>query len=111
MRFEERKGLQNHPMATKGLLRAFVNSVYSVQEIDALNGMVVLMIKRHDNKPIREWSSMQAIKNAIVGPEREAVEIYPPDSELVDVANMYHLWVLPEGQRLGFGFAQLDRER
>lgn len=34
---------------------------------------------------------------AVVGPERVAVEIYPAESDVMDQANMRHLFVLPEG--------------
>ncbi len=56
-----------------------------------------ISIKRIDRECIHDWRDLQEIKNMLAGPEREAVEIYPPESELVDTANQYHLWVLPEG--------------
>jgi hypothetical protein len=46
---------------------------------------------------------MQRIKNELAGPERVAVEVYPPVSQLVDHANMYHLWVFEAGFALPFG--------
>jgi len=56
-----------------------------------------LVVKRCDKQPIRDWRALQDIKNAIVGEEREALEIYPPESEVTDTGNLYHLWVLREG--------------
>jgi hypothetical protein len=41
------------------------------------------------------WPEMQRIKDEIAGPEATAVEVYPPQAEIVDDADMYHLWVLP----------------
>ena len=35
--------------------------------------------------------------------DRVAVEVYPPESQLVDDADLYHLWVLPAGFELPFG--------
>lgn len=52
-----------------------------------------LAIKREDRKPIRSWRILQDIKNAVAGVDRTAVEIYPPEVEVTDTANMYHLWV------------------
>lgn len=49
------------------------------------------------------WVAKQRIKNELVGPGRVAMEVFPPASELVDQADAYHLWVLPEGFRLPFG--------
>jgi hypothetical protein len=63
-----------------------------------------LSIKRRDKEPFHDWREMQQIKNAICGPEREGVELYPAESRLTDSANQYHLWVLPEGQKFPFGF-------
>lgn len=83
----------------------FVNGHYSVQVSDEPTpfGVVVhLWIRRHDGERIRTWAALQRIKTEIVGPERVAVEVFPAESELVDAANMFHLWVLPEGQRLPF---------
>lgn len=48
------------------------------------------------------WAAMQRIKDEIFGPRRVAVEVFPPADELVDEANMYHLWILPEGFALPF---------
>jgi hypothetical protein len=36
-----------------------------------------LSIKRIDKKPIHDWRDLQAIKTALVGPEFEAIELYP----------------------------------
>lgn len=49
------------------------------------------------------WAAKQRIKGELVGLQRVAVEVFPPASELVDQAEAYHLWVLPEGFRLPFG--------
>lgn len=37
------------------------------------------------------------------GDTRIGVEVYPRDADLVDQANIYHLWVLPLGFELPFG--------
>lgn len=50
------------------------------------------------------WEELQRIKNEIGFSEHEAIEIYPPRKDEVTVANMRHLWVLPEGQRLPFSW-------
>lgn len=66
---------------------------------------VHLSIKRIDRQPIHDWRDLQAIKNQIVGPECEAVELYPAESRLVDTANQFHLWCCPDPSfRFPFGF-------
>ncbi len=54
-----------------------------------------VMIRRSDSAPIYSWSDMQRIKNEIFGEEVEALQMFPKESELVDVANLYWMWVLP----------------
>jgi hypothetical protein len=67
--------------------------------------MVLLSIKRVDKQPIHDWRDLQAIKNQLVGPECEAVELYPAESRLVDSANQYFLWcVLDPSFRFPWGF-------
>jgi hypothetical protein len=40
------------------------------------------------------WDELQAVKREIGRAEQWAVEVYPADSGLVNVANMRHLWLL-----------------
>lgn len=42
------------------------------------------------------WDELQRVKNECLGPETWCVEVYPAESELVNVSNMRHLWVLNE---------------
>jgi hypothetical protein len=58
--------------------------------------IVQLSIKRHDRLPTRDWRDFQRIKNQLVGPECEAVELYPAESRLVDTATQYHLWCVKD---------------
>jgi hypothetical protein len=88
--------------------RVHRNGVYQVLERDVigLDGAACthLSIKRVDGATVRDWRHLQRLKNILCGPEREAVEIFPAESRLVDTANQFHLWVLPEGQRVPFGY-------
>jgi hypothetical protein len=69
--------------------------------------MVHLSIRRDDRVPVRDWRDLQAIKNALVGPECEGVELFPAESRLVDTANQAHLWVVADPTfRFGFGYAE-----
>lgn len=61
-----------------------------------------LCIRNAENTDIK-WSEKQRIKNEIVGHERIAIEVFPKSSQLIDEANMYHIWVLPEDMELPFG--------
>lgn len=64
-----------------------------------------LSIKRRDKAPVHDWRDFQRIKNEIVGPECEGVELYPAESRLVDCANQYHMFVITDPNfRFPFGF-------
>jgi hypothetical protein len=80
------------------------NDWYTVIANEMPGGMLWLSIRRNDRKVMRDWRDFQRIKNDIAGPEREGFEMFPAESRLVDTVNQYHLWVLPEGQRLPVGW-------
>jgi hypothetical protein len=67
--------------------------------------LVWLSIKSRDNAVLHDWRDLQRIKNELVGPEVEAVELYPAESRLVDNADNFHLWCFP-GYRFPFGFQE-----
>lgn len=81
---------------------AFRNDLYSVFVRHVGRGALHLSFHRHDRGAVRDWRHFQAIKNEVAGPERTAIEIFPPESQLVDAANEYHLWVLPPDFPLPF---------
>ena len=61
------------------------------------DGAIHLSIRDNKRRAVRDWRHFQRIKNELAGYEREAIEIFPPESQLVDTANQYHLFVLPKG--------------
>lgn len=89
--------------------KTFVNSRYQVDlsrlkpNVSDMPDMTVLSIKRRDKDVIRDWRDLQRIKNEILGPEWEGVELFPAESRLVDTANQFWLWCLPPGYRFPFG--------
>jgi len=88
----------------------WLNDTYQVVERRFWNEalkrpMVHLSIKRRDREIIRDWRDLQEIKNELVGPDCEAVELFPDETRLVDTSNQYHLWALAEpGLHFPFGF-------
>jgi hypothetical protein len=67
--------------------------------------VVQLSIRRLDRGPARDWRDFQRIKNQLVGPEVEAIELYPAESRLMDAANQFHLWcVMDPSFRFPFGY-------
>lgn len=67
---------------------------------------VRLGVSRRDGQRVRSWRDMQRIKNQMLGAECEAVELYPAESRLVDVGDVYHMWGERDPVfRWGFGFS------
>ena len=82
----------------------YVNDTYHVR-VRNIAPFSHLAIGRHDNQPCVNWRDFQQIKNEIVGPEYEAVELFPAESRKMDTANVYHLYVVAdENFRFPFGF-------
>lgn len=72
------------------------------QVFAANNGIMRLTVSRAatDNsgnwKEGISWEELQEIKNAVGFQDYDAVEIYPAAKDVVNVANMRHLWVMPD---------------
>ena len=49
------------------------------------------------------WAVKMEIKNELFGENRAAIEVYPKEKNLVDVMDVYHLWVFPKEFDLPFG--------
>lgn len=55
-----------------------------------------LAIRTAKNVALYKFYDLMEIKNQICGSECEAVQFYPKDSDIMDGANMTHLFVFPE---------------
>jgi hypothetical protein len=90
----------------------WLNDLYQVQVRTCGAALVHLNIRRRDGKPIfRDWRHFQQIKNELVGPECEAVELYPAESRKVDTSNKYHLWCVTDSTfRFPVGWEKGDVE-
>jgi len=102
----------------------YVNDIYQVAvyrneeadelvHLDELKGRCTwLSIKRRDKRPVNNWQDMQTIKNRLVGVDCDAIQIFPAESRMINMANQYHLIVLPSDAWLpfGWGFRSVDTE-
>lgn len=71
----------------------WANDLYQVEvRRQPENDSAWLCIRRRDGYPGRDWRHFQQIKNELIGPECEAVELFPAESRLVDTSNKYHLY-------------------
>ncbi|MDG0056968.1 hypothetical protein MMB75_25415 [Paenibacillus sp. P2(2022)] len=65
-------------------------------------GQVIHACIRNLNGTDITWAEKQRIKDELLGEWRTAIEVFPDSRELVDEANMYHLWVIPAEMKLPF---------
>jgi hypothetical protein len=85
-------------------MHIYENNLYHV-EIVYGQPFIHLDIHRVDRGPCKNWDHFQQIKNELIGPEHEAVELFPAESRLVNTAHEYHMWVHADpGYRFPFGF-------
>lgn len=102
---EEVKQLEKHQIWANNIYQ--VNIGYADPIDTGGVGFAHLIIRRLDKRPIHSWSHFQAIKNELVGPECEAVEMYPAEKHLIDAKEHYHLWAFTSpDQSFGIGFLQ-----
>lgn len=84
----------------------FLSPMYQVVITPLPNGWLWLSIKRRDKQSVHDWRVFQRIKTVLCGAEREALELYPAESRVVDTSNQYHLWVMPVGDTFPFGWKE-----
>jgi len=49
-----------------------------------------------DGEARHDWRDFQNIKNDLVGPDWEAIELYPSEQRKMDPSNYYMLWCAPK---------------
>lgn len=49
------------------------------------------------------WAVKQEIKDELFGSRATAIEVFPAKKHMVDICDIYHLWVLPKDFKLPFG--------
>ncbi|WVH05533.1 hypothetical protein KKJFFJLC_00044 [Vibrio phage vB_VpaS_PGB] len=84
----------------KGLVRVLLSSEFLVQQFEEENGIIRLSVCKTKRQGTRwadgiTWDELQAIKNAAGFKDKCALEVYPEQNNVVNVANMRHLFVMP----------------
>ena len=94
----------------------YINNLYVVTLSPPMDApgfpckIIHISISRVDRSNRICWRHKQIIKNKLIGPKHEAVELYPSRDRVVDGANQFHLWVLADSKlSFPFGFTS-DRE-
>ena len=92
------------PKQPQGLTSIYRNNQFIVQVYcnftDPITGepCTKVMVRHNTGKPVVQWRHLQDIKNQIFGPETVAVQYLPPQSKLVDSANMYWFFIKNNGE-------------
>lgn len=95
---------KSHP---KNILNVWRSRQYFVQ-LYRDDAALRITINRTELKAGTNWKDnipfedLMRIKREIGYGDTQAIEIYPPDAEVVNVANMRHLWI--PNDRLNIGF-------
>lgn len=84
------------------LVKLMRSRYFLVQLYENESGANRLSISRTDRSATRPgsstdgitWDELQELKRQAGFGDRDAVEIYPKDQDVVNVANMRHLWIL-----------------
>jgi hypothetical protein len=91
----------SYALMTVPVLRVWRNRSFLVQLFDEGDGR--LTINRAELAPNGQgwaegisWDELMEVKADVGFGDCWAVEVYPPDDQIVNVANMRHLWLLPE---------------
>lgn len=93
-----------------GIVRVFRSRQFLVQEFTATAPAIArLSVNRTAIAGVRwvegvTWDELQAIKAQCGYGDHDAVEVYPRDVDVVNVANMRHLWILDPAQPLPFAW-------
>lgn len=116
------RGLVDIPQSEWPLCRIMPSAVkrnrqFMVQIFPSANGAIRLSIQRceFDRKSGHwkdgiTWDELQAIKDDAGFAGVAAVEIYPPTDKIVDMANLRHLWVLPEPPAFMWGLIPAPKQ-
>ena len=97
----------NRPGWVSEVRQVVENGVFSVllRDVETALGVVVHAMITPADKVEPTWPEKQRIKDEVIGRGRTAVEVMPPHDEIVNAADSWHLWVLPEGMALPFSLA------
>jgi hypothetical protein len=89
---------------TSYVLRVFRSKNFLVQEYVAPAPAIVRLSvnrtglgKGGEWKQDIPWEDLQRLKREVGFGDHDAVEVFPPDTDVVNVANMRHLWILAPG--------------
>lgn len=95
--------LFDHPAVAVFKSRRFLVQIF--QELDGVIRLSVCRTTINVDGSWRagiSWDDLYRVKSELGYGDRYAIEVYPRERDLVNVANMRHLWILPEPLGIGW---------
>jgi hypothetical protein len=96
------------PRLDRGLVEVWCSRKYLVQVFEEAGGIFRASINRTTLRADGRWEEnltwdeMQEIKRQIGRADAYAIEVLPRDCDIVNVANMRHMWILPTPLPIGW---------
>ena len=98
------------PWTPKNLIEVWRSKRFLVQIYQEAEGIVRMSVNTTEFGGHRRfadgisWDDLQKLKAECGRSNCFAVEVYPPDCDVVNVANMRHLWIYPDGAEIPFAW-------
>ena len=100
--------------SSEEMIGLYVSRFFLVQVFQEPRGVLRFSVNRTEMgedgrwKADISWDELQEVKRQAGYGDRFAVEIFPRDRDIVDVANMRHLWLLSEPLLFGWTLAKAE---
>jgi hypothetical protein len=87
----------------KVMLRPIASAAFRDREGQPMAIMHMTVQTREERQPAPTWEHLQRIKEEIMGPHVEAMELFPNAERDINIPDR-HLWCFPEGVMIPVGF-------
>lgn len=102
--------LATYPVLPAHLVRAWRSRHFTAQLYEEPNGTRLSVQRSTESSPVRvvgrerplSWDELMEAKRQAGFSDRWAVEIYPPDAQVINVCPMRHLWLLDTAPGYGW---------
>lgn len=90
--------------------KVWISNQFIVQVFNEKNGIMRVSVRRNDGRDGITWDSLQSIKAEIGYSDYQAFECYPKAHDVVNVANMRHLFIMPMQLNISIGWIKQNIE-
>ena len=79
-----------------------ITKIIFIEQHEIFGKVHLLSVKKKDNTDNISWSDLQKIKNEVFGEDSQALEGYPKEKDVINHANVRHLWIIDKNYELPF---------